>query len=594
MQGPLERLTASLDGLYPGRGNAMLEALLVSLRRNLPERFADRPVDPGQANAWFSSEGSLLITYADMLRGGSGSPLATLADFAERRLGSLISHIHILPFFPSSSDEGFSVMDYRAVNPSFGSWGEIARIGRNFGLAFDLVLNHASVRGEWFRQFLEGREPYSRFFVTRPQDYDGSRVFRPRTHPLLSRFVRRDGRPIWVWTTFSSDQADLDYSNPEVFLEIADVFLAYLARGARIVRLDAVAYAWKEDGTACVDLPKVHTLVRLLRSLIELAGTGAVILSETNLPHEVNISYFGSGDEAHLVYNFALPPLVLHAFLRGRADYLAGWAATLPEPMRGRGFINFLASHDGIGLTPIRGILPEEEIRYVVDETKARGGLVSARSSPEGPVPYELDCTFLDAVADPSAPIAERVRIMLACHAVMFSLAGIPAVYFHGLVGSGNWKDGPRIGGSDRSINRERLEAGELERELDDPSTLRHAVFSGLGRLLRERLRRRAFSPSVVQHILVPDGSGDLLGEIRPGFRVPEGAVFGLIRGDGPNSVLALVNVSSEPSTCNFARGFHSTGGFASQDGTEPIIDAGDIQLPPWGWIWIDGTYEGG
>jgi sucrose phosphorylase len=642
MHDPRIRLKDLLESLYPGGGDELIDPLLAALKRHFPAWAEDGPVAAGREFPAFSSADAVLIAYADMLRGCAGSPLAALADFAERRLAGLVSQIHILPFFPSSSDEGFSVMDYRAVNPAFGTWEDIVRIGKSFGLAFDLVLNHASVRGEWFRSFLAGREPYSRFFITRPEGYDDSRVFRPRTHPLLTRFVRDDGETLRVWTTFSADQADLDYSSPELLLEIADVFLGYLARGVRILRLDAIAYAWKEDGTSCVDRPQVHALVKFLRALIELAGTGAALLTETNLPHEVNISYLGSGDEAHLVYNFALPPLVLHAFLSGRSEYLAGWAASLPEPAPDRAFVNFLASHDGIGLTPARGLLPEAEIGRIVDTVRARGGLVSERSSPEGPLPYELNCSFLDALADPVATVPERVRAMLAAHAAMLSLAGVPALYFHSLVGSGNWKEGPLIAGSARSINRERLDAHRLERELDDPATLRHAVFEGLGALLRERSRRKAFAPSAAQRVLAPDGSGELLGAAagtdgaaREGSerggaagsggaargggaarsagaaqdrgRGSGGPLFGLVRGDGADSVLALVNVSPRSFTCTLPRGFRPSGGRAagggpaSGDGAAgsgaappPALRGREVELPPWAWIWIDGSYEGG
>ncbi|MDA8425365.1 MAG: alpha-amylase family glycosyl hydrolase, partial [Treponema sp.] len=611
MHDPQTRLKALLERLYPGRGLQLLEPLLAALRRHFPRGPADTPIRVGGTGPAFSSADAILITYADMLRGvegrggvgggggvgsrggGAGSPLAALADFAERRLAGLVSHLHILPFFPSSSDEGFSVMDYRAVNPAFGTWEDIARLGKSFGLAFDLVLNHASVRGEWFRSFLEGREPYARFFVTRPEGYDASLVFRPRTHPLLTPFVRADGAALRVWTTFSADQADLDYSSPELLLEIVDVLLGYLARGARIVRLDAIAYAWKEDGTSCVDRPQVHVLVKLLRALIELAGGGAALLTETNLPHEVNLSYFGLGDEAQLVYNFALPPLVLHAFQSGEAEYLAAWAASLPEPAPDRAFVNFLASHDGIGLTPARGLLPEAEVGRMVEAVRARGGLVSERSGPEGPLPYELNCSFLDALADPAAPVPERVRVMLAAHAAMLSLAGVPALYFHSLVGSGNWKDGPRVQGSARSINRERLDAAALERELDDPASLRHAVFEGLGALLRERARRSAFAPSAAQRVLAPDGSGGLLGTTtrrdsarsaapaRGGGRGSGGPLFGLVRGAGADSVVALVNVSSRPFACALPRGFRpGLGSFAAPAWSAGAGEPDDVRGP--------------
>ena len=595
MRSATERIARSLETLYHGEAPELFDRLIAAVERSFPDWKSRSKSASDRVGRRFSQRDAILISYPDMLRGKGPPPLETLADFAEHRLAGLFSHIHVLPFFPSSSDEGFSVTDYRAVDGAMGTWESIGRLRRRFSLVFDLVLNHASAQSEWFRAFLEGRAPFDRYFVTRPQGYDARAVFRPRTHPLLTGFRRPDGSTVQVWTTFSADQADLDYSRPEVLLEMADVFLSYLSRGARILRLDAIAYVWKEDGTPCVDLPGAHAIVKLLRALVDLAAPDASLLTETNLPHEANISYFGSDDEANLVYNFALPPLVLHAFLSGRADFLASWAARLPEPAEDRVFVNFLASHDGIGLTPARGIIPEEELRRVVEEVAARGGLVSARAAPEGPVPYELNATFLDAVADPAAAPEDRAGVLLACHAVMLALAGLPAVYFHSLVGSGNWKEGPRVAGSARAINRERLALGELERELDDPAALRHAVFHGLARLLRERAKRPAFDPSAVQRVLEPDGSGGIV-SVSPGAApLSRGPIFGLVRGRGPSATLALVNVAARPATCVMPRDFWPGGeGLGTRDEAPPTIRGREVALPPRSGAWIDGSYEGG
>jgi sucrose phosphorylase len=532
-----------------------------------------------------------------MLHREGSSPLVALADFAEARLDCL-SHLHVLPFFPSSSDEGFSVKDYREVDPAFGGWSDIQRIGQRFSLVFDLVLNHASVQGDWFRAFLEGRPPYDRFFIERPGHFDAGPVFRPRVHPLLGEFRRSDGSAANVWTTFSPDQADLDYSNPNVLLEMVDVLLSYLERGAGIIRLDAIAYVWKQDGTPCIDLPGAHLVVKLLREILDFVAPEAALLSETNFPNDMNLSYFGSGDEASLVYNFSLPPLVLHAFVSGHAEFLATWAAGLPRLDERRALVNFLASHDGIGLTPARGMLPDPEVDRMVEVAVSRGALVSQRSTAQGPKPYEINSGFLDAVADPALPVAERARIFLACHAAMLALAGIPAIYFHSLVGSRNWLEGPSVRGYARAINRERLDVERLDRELDDASTLRHMVFWGISRMLRERRKKTAFEPSAAQLVLAPDGSGRLLEDRGDPAASMCGPIFGLLRGRGLRSVLALVNVSGEPADCAIPDGFVPSG-----QPEDPSQQAGMVSqtligrrvvIQGYGIAWLEGSFAGG
>jgi sucrose phosphorylase len=578
----------SLGELYPRREREVLSRLLALLE--------EYPSSPHRPAASFSARDAILISYADMLHGGGEPPLDLLAAFCERRLAGRFSHLHILPFFPSSSDEGFSVLDYTSVDPRFGGWAQIARIGRSLGLAFDLVLNHASAQGAWFREFLRGSEPYRRFFITRPRGFDGSKVFRPRIHPLLSTFRREDGTEVQAWTTFSPDQVDLDFTEPEVLLAMVGIALSYVARGAAILRLDAIAFAWKEDATNCLDLPQVHSLVRLFRAILDEVAPGVSLLSETNLPKAINDSYFGKGDEAHLVYNFSLPPLALHAFVSGSAGFLSSWAAGLAPPEAGRSYVNFLSSHDGIGLAPVQGYLPAEGIDALLAATRQGGGLVSERSTPGGQVPYELNTTFLDAIAGPGSSDEARARAFLSCHGLMASLAGLPAIYFHSLVGSRNWPEGPATTGSKRSINRQRLDYATLERELDDPETLRSRIFTGLASLLSARARRRALDPASPQLVLEPGGSGLPLAE----GRVLDGPLFALLRGSGSEALLAVVNISDSPATCVLPRDFLPRGspfdptreGKGIADG-QPSLSGELLLVPPRTAAWTDGSMKG-
>jgi sucrose phosphorylase len=392
--------------------------------------------------------------------------------------------------------------------------------------------------------------------------------------------IKDDGTRVWVWTTFSADQVDFDYAEPEVLLAMTEVLLKYLERGASILRLDAVAFAWKQWGTNCLDRPEVHTLVRYFRALIDEAAPGAKLLSETNLPPAINDSYFGNGDEASFVYQFALPPLALHAFVTGRSDWLTGWARSLPRPTEGRCMVNFLSSHDGIGVTPARGILPPAELDRLVAAVRDRGGLVSERATPDGPVPYELNITFFDAITESVASSEQRIQAFLSCHAIMLALAGLPALWFHSLVGSHNWTPGPAITASNRSIHRERLDADSLARELDDPDSERYRVFHGMLNLLSSRSSRKALEPTAPQSI------------VEAGQKL-----FALVRGDRNQAVLAVVNVSDYAGVCRLPAGFHPTS--APFDPTLPSArprsapNLGPIGVPAWGTRWVDGTFEG-
>jgi sucrose phosphorylase len=414
------------------------------------------------------------------------------------------TYLHILPFHPYSSDDGFSVIDYRAVDDRFGVWEDIERLGRDFKMVFDFVVNHGSVKSGWFRKFLAGEGEYSNWYITLPKDYDYSAVVRPRTHPLLTPFQRDDGTAVHVWTTFSADQADYDFSRPQVLLEFIRIFLEYARRGGKMLRLDAIAYLWKEDGTPCLHHPKTHGVVKLFRAIIEYLGLDMLLLTETNVPHRENISYFGeAGDEARLVYNFALPPLTLYAALTGDAEPLQKWAAALPALPPGQYYLNFLASHDGVGLTPARGLVDEAAFAAAIGEAQNRGALVSMKSSPQGPVPYELNCSWADMAAPESlGSPEEQARAFLTTYALALAMPGLPAVYFHSWTGSRGWKEGPGLLGFNRAINREKPAIDRVEREMEDPRSFRHHVYQGFQQLLKFRQSEEAFSPEAPCRVL--------------------------------------------------------------------------------------------
>jgi sucrose phosphorylase len=455
-------------------------------------------------DAGLTERDSILITYGDQVQAPNEKPLQTLNNFCKRYLTNIVSGIHILPFYPWTSDDGFSVADYRQVDSSLGNWDDISSL-QNFRLMFDGVINHISSQSEWFKGFLRDDPYYRDYFITVEGEPNLSQVVRPRTLPLLTTFNTPSGGKK-VWTTFSEDQIDLNFKNPEVLLEILDILLMYVERGANFIRLDAIAYLWKEIGTSCIHLPQTHHVVQFLRAALDEVAPYVHLVTETNVPHNDNISYFGDGtNEAQLVYNFALPPLTLHAFHTGNAGVLSNWAKTLTLPSDKTTFFNFLASHDGIGLNPARGILSDEEIESLATKTLEHNGLISYKTNPNGTQsPYEMNINYFDALSNPNGnePLDLQVDRFIAAKAVMLSLIGVPGIYFHSLFGSRGWMQGAQQTGHNRTINREKLELEDLQNQLADEKSLRSRVFTKYRQLLKARSSSSAFHPHGTQKVL--------------------------------------------------------------------------------------------
>ncbi len=517
-----------LSKIYRGDDAARIHPRLLRLMQTYRET-----IQPPRVTG-LSPRDAILITYPDQVQRADELPLHTLTGFCARHLQGLVSALHILPFYPSSSDGGFSVMDYRAVSPNFGDWTDIQNLGDNFRLMFDAVVNHASAQGTWFKKYLGDDPQFMDFFISVEGNPDLSSVVRPRALPLLTTFRTKSG-PRQIWTTFSADQVDLNYANPEVLLAVVEVLLFYVSRGAQIIRLDAIAYLWKEIGTNCIHRPQTHAIVQLLRAILNEVAPYVMLITETNVPHAENISYFGDGfDEAQMVYNFSLPPLVLHTFQTGNAQALSCWAGSLELPSNQVTFFNFLASHDGIGLNPLRGILSEAEIEAVVERVESYGGLVSYKSESNGEKqPYELNVNYFDALNDPRAeePLSLQIDRFIAAHAILLSVIGVPGIYFHSLFGSRGWPEGVAQTGQNRTINRQKLQMEQLERELADGESLRAQIFHRMARLLRVRAGRAAFDPFGRQRV-VSVSSG----------------IFALLRASADESdrVLCLQNVTAQ------------------------------------------------
>lgn len=496
------RVGQHLAAIYgDGELTAELEALAAELL-SLMRLEVDHPVPENPVRHW-DQRTALMISYGDSIVKPGEKPLQTLKSWLDSRGDNCITGVHVLPFYPWSSDDGFSVIDYLRVDESLGDWEDVLAIGAKYELMADLVINHCSAESEWFRNFLADREPGRDYFVTASPDDDLSDVVRPRTSSLL-RTVETARGERHVWCTFSHDQVDLNFANTEVLKRMVEVVRHYLDNGVRVFRLDAVAFLWKEAGTSSLNLPQTHEVVRLLRTLVEHARPDAVLITETNIPNRENLSYFGNGNEAHCVYSFSLPPLLLNTLVTGDCHYLKQWMMSMPPAQPGTAYFNFLASHDGIGLRPAEGLLSDTELQTLIDTMRAYGGEVSYRALEGGESkPYEINIALFDALQGTVAgPDEHGITRFVCAHAIMLGLEGIPGIYVHSFLGTQNDHERVERTGHKRAINRHQWDYHELERRLSDPDTAHAQVFTAIKKLLAIRSRQAAFHPNATQFTL--------------------------------------------------------------------------------------------
>ncbi|TKI05054.1 DUF3459 domain-containing protein [Martelella alba] len=499
----MEAITRLLEEIY---ASSITQAQLDTIKSQVS--FAKSTLQQSRKAHWDQKD-VMLITYADQFMEAEQPTLATLTRFFDQRLRNTFNLVHLLPFYPYSSDDGFSVIDYHQVNPIAGSWQHISALHESTRLMFDFVCNHISAHSKWLAGYLQQQTEYENYFIALPPATDLSTVTRPRTSPLLTPFTLNNEETRYLWTTFSADQVDLNFANPRVLIGIIGVLLHYLTQGADYIRLDAVGYLWKELGTRCIHLPKTHLLVKLFRAIANEVAPGTVIITETNVPHKDNISYFGDGrDEAQMVYQFPLPPLVLHAIHNGSSRALRHWAASLETGRKDTTFLNFLASHDGIGMNPLRGILPEVEIDNLVRDLEAEGALVSYKQNTDGTTsPYEINVTYLDALNLRKDNDDTRLRRFLLAHAILLAFPGVPAVYIQSILGSRNDYEGVKAAGHNRAVNREKYPLKEIEAALQDETSLRSRIFHRLSGLIQTRRQQPAFHPDAAMEVQDSDNT---------------------------------------------------------------------------------------
>ncbi len=445
-----------------------------------------------------SHESVYLITYGDIIQNSNENSLPILHKFVKSKFGRNITDIHLLPMFEYTSDDGFSVTDYLEINQKLGTWDNIEELSKDYNLMFDFVANHISKSSEWFKEYLNNNPNYKNYFIPFNHEFNYENVIRPRTSELISKYP--NGKT--AWTTFSEDQVDLNYQNIDVLVETTRILLEYVQRGATSIRLDAIGFLWKKSGTTCIHLNETHEIVKLWRIILDYYAKNVQIITETNVPHKENISYFGVNDEAHQVYQFALPPLTLHTFIEGNSKKLSAWAKTIKKVSDDATYFNFLASHDGIGMRPVEEILTENEKQTIFNQVKANGGKFNYKSNGDGSkTVYELNITYFDALASINADDEENIKRFIAAHGILMSLIGVPAIYYNSLIGSRNDYEGLRKSGMNRRINRQKFLEIEIENEIQN-SYIRKNVIAEMNHLLKVRKSEKLFNPYNQQEVL--------------------------------------------------------------------------------------------
>ena len=521
-----------ISAIYPHQDEAMF------LKEAISERikgYKNKNIRPRKGQ--WDQDDVFLITYGDQFYEDGETKLTTFNKMYQQFFSDTFPIVHFLPFFPYSSDDGFSVIDYEQVNPEIGDWADVQVMNRNARLMFDFVCNHMSAKSNCFQGYLNNRTSYKEFFIESDPSIDLSMVTRPRTSPLLSEFVDLDGKIRNIWTTFSDDQVDLNFANPKVLLRMIDVLLFYVDQGADFIRLDAVGFLWKKAGTSSIHLPETHKIIQLFRSIVEEVAPGTILITETNVPHQDNISYFGDGtNEAQMVYQFPLPPLVLHAIRTGNTSYLQKWANEIYLPTEGVSFFNFLASHDGIGLNPIRGIIDETEILDLVASIEKEGALVNYKQNPDGSFsPYEINTTYIDALSNQSDEDELRLKRFMVAHSILLTIIGIPAVYVQSILGGRNYYEGVEKTGANRTINRQKYKASEICDSLLKSGSFRNQVYRELQELIQLRRSEEAFHPNCAMRVLETNH-----------------ATFGIVRDE---KVYVLHNMSDQAQTISLDAG---------------------------------------
>ncbi len=490
-----EQIFNHLNIIYPKSNNTHLSNKIFSIffEKKSPKQYVIQ-------NRWDESDVAL-ITYLDTFYNNDEKNIQTLEQVLNTYLQDNVSIIHLLPFFPYSSDDGFAVIDYLKIKKGLATWSDIKKLSLKYKIMADLVINHCSSQSEWFQQFLNNQLPGKNYFLDYKDKFDTSKVVRPRSHDLLQIFKTKKSEK-FVWCTFSRDQVDLNFKNKDVLIEFLKIIKFYLDQGISILRLDAVAFLWKKLGTNCINLNETHEVIKLFRLLLDASSQKTFLITETNLPNKENLDYFGNGNEAQLIYNFSLPPLILYSMLYGNSTILRKWLMSMPPPMEGTTYFNFIASHDGIGIRPAEGLISEKNIKAILRRMKEFGGEVSYRKVENKNKPYEINIALIDALKGTIDNLDNfQIERFICAHAIMLSLEGVPAIYVHSFFGTENDYSGMQSTKQKRSINRKKYDLKDLKNKMNK-KTINSTVFKQLNSLISIRKKQPAFHPNATQFTL--------------------------------------------------------------------------------------------
>ena len=432
-----------------------------------------------------------LITYIDRLAGG----IRELHGLIDGPLAKLFGGIHLLPFFHTfdGADAGFDPIDHTRVDDRLGSWDDIRSLSQSVELMADLIVNHVSSESPQFRD-LSDRGPQSAFdgmfltldsvFPSGATEADLLRIYRPRPGLPFNAITLANGERRLFWTTFTSKQIDIDVQHPRSQEYLRAILQEFQRAGVRIIRLDAAGYAIKKRGSSCFMIPETYEFIARLSAQARALGIEVLVEIHSHYLAQIEIA-----QRVDRVYDFALPPLVLHALFRGTAKYLKQWLAVSP-----RNAVTVLDTHDGIGVIDAGadsngapGLLPPAEIDALVetihDRSQGESRLATGEAASNLDL-YQVNCTFFDA-------LGRRDNEYLLARAIQFFAPGVPQVYYVGLLAGENDMDLLARSGAGREINRHYYTAAEIEARMQRP------VVRGLLDLIRFRNTHAAFAGSL-------------------------------------------------------------------------------------------------
>ena len=435
-----------------------------------------------------------LITYADRLGGGD---IRTLHRLLKGPLAGLFGGVHILPFYyPSHGvDAGFDPIDHTKIDPCLGSWADIKELGQDVDLMADLIVNHVSSSSPQFLDYSEkGDESiYKDMFLTMDSVFpngateaDLLTIYRPRPGLPFSYVTLKNNQKRLLWTTFSKQQIDINATHPQGKAYLQSVMQTLHDNGIRMLRLDAIGYAVKKPGSTCFMIPETFTFIKYLTRQAAKLDIEVLVEIHSHFLRQIEIAR-----HVDRVYDFALPPLVLHAIFNHTGRYLKQWLEISP-----RNAVTVLDTHDGIGVIDIDadgsdhedrpGFIPSEELDALVEKihlnSNGQSRLATGAAASNLDL-YQVNCTFYDA-------LGRNDREYLLARAIQFFAPGVPQVYYVGLLAGENDMTLLAQSGVGRDINRHCFMPDEIDRAIQRP------VVQSLFELIRFRNRHPAFNGS--------------------------------------------------------------------------------------------------